>query len=202
MTGSCGRGHSSISDQRPLIGTSALDNRRPSNMPGAGRLRGRETFSLAPDVGWTISRPSSAKVATTAQCSRYPARKQQIQPRTFSAKFGISDRNAHGRGSVNSRYTPGCIASRTQGRSIIHVGNGPPTSPWQERCASGAIDSFPMRQSRGKVSRSITARVRGRTPRHHENASAACSTSMPTPSAIPRTPASRASRRKGVRRFP
>ncbi len=40
-------------------------------------------------------------------------------------------------------------------------------------------------QSKGTASRSITALVSGRTPRHHANASAACSTSMPTPSAIP-----------------
>ena len=42
----------------------------------------------------------------------------------------------------------------------------------------------------------------GRTPRHQTQASAACSTSMPTPSARRDTPAFCASLRKGVRPLP
>lgn len=72
----------------------------------------------------------------------------------------------------------------------------------RRRSASPSTRCPHGRQSSGTVSRSITAAVSGRTPRHHANASAACSTSMPTPSAMLRTPALRASRRKGVSRLP
>src|SRR5208337_792673 len=52
------------------------------------------------------------------------------------------------------------------------------------------------------VRRSMTGAVSGRTPRHHWKASAACSTSMPTPSARRPAPADRATLRKGVSPFP
>ena len=45
---------------------------------------------------------------------------------------------------------------------------------------------------------SIAARVSGRMPCHHAKVSAACSTSIPVPSANRRTPAFRASRKNGV----
>ncbi len=54
----------------------------------------------------------------------------------------------------------------------------------------------------GTVNWRITLAVSGRTPRHHANASAACSASMPTPSARRTTPAACANRKKGVKPLP
>ena len=48
----------------------------------------------------------------------------------------------------------------------------------------------------------MTGRVWGRTPRHNRNDSAACSTSMPSPSERRFTPWSLAKDRKGVRPQP
>jgi hypothetical protein len=53
-------------------------------------------------------------------------------------------------------------------------------------------------QTSGTESDTITSCVAGRTPRHHVKASAACSTSMPIPSASFPAPESRASRSSGV----
>jgi hypothetical protein len=71
------------------------------------------------------------------------------------------------------------------------------------RCAGAtARRGRGMVYTSGTVSCSMTGRVSGLTPRHHENACAACSTSMPTPSATRRTPALWARRREGVNPFP
>ena len=70
-------------------------------------------------------------------------------------------------------------------------------------CPGGG--SLPCRfgaQRNGTVSRATIAAVSGRTPRHQAKASAACSTSMPTPSATCPAPACCARRRNGVRPLP
>jgi hypothetical protein len=54
----------------------------------------------------------------------------------------------------------------------------------------------------GTVSLAITSAVAGLTPRHQAKASAACSTSMPTPSQTRATPDSRARRKNGVNPLP
>ena len=50
--------------------------------------------------------------------------------------------------------------------------------------------------------RSMTGAVRGRTPRHRKKDSAACSTSMPSPSATRAAPCARAKTRNGVGALP
>ena len=65
-----------------------------------------------------------------------------------------------------------------------------------------AVAALRSPYTKGALNRAIAACVAGRTPRHQAKASAACSTSMPTPSARRITPAAWASRRKGVRPWP
>ena len=76
------------------------------------------------------------------------------------------------------------------------------TIPFGFMIMSPGVLKMTCPQTRGTVSLLIRAAVSGRTPRHHSNASAACSASMPTPSARRVTPACCASLRKGVRPLP